>query len=106
MMQAIDKTKLVSIKGVFEGTESKMGFIRITEPQRWKDRKAKIRLTSSLVTLSDKVRTHVVEFYCAFTYEQIMAYRDLAADITSKENLNNIYDSAVSLHDSSVKSTH
>lgn len=90
--QIIDKSKLVSIKGVFEGTESQMGFIRITEPKNWIDRRAKLRLTSSLITLSDKVKSHMVEFFCAFTYEQIVAYKDLAADITSKEKLEDIYD--------------
>lgn len=103
--KAIDKKLLIPVKGVFEGTESKIGFIRITEPKGWKGREAKFHLTSSFVTLNKKVKTHTVEFYCAFTYEQIMAYRDLAADISSKEKLEDIYDRAVSSRALFVKDT-
>lgn len=89
-----DQTKLTKLTGRLEKVSAAIGYIQVARPERFLGRAAKFRL-SSKVSVREAQISHRVEFYGAFTYEQLTAYYDIVSDIDAQESLTEMYGMAV-----------
>lgn len=89
-----DQTKLIKLAGRLGDCSAGIGHIQVTRPEPLFGRDAKFRL-SSKVSVSERQKSHNVEFYGAFTYEQLTAYYDIVADIDTKEKLTEMFGAAI-----------
>lgn len=89
-----DQTKLTKLTGKLDKISAGIGHIQVTKPELLFGRDAKFRL-SSKVSVSEFQISHDVEFYGAFTYEQLTAYYDIVADINTNEKLAEMFGAVV-----------
>ena len=99
-----DQDKLTKLTGKLDRISAGIGNIQVTRPELLFGRDAKFRL-SSKVSVSEAQISHSVEFYGAFTYEQLTAYYDIVADINSHEKLTEMFGAVVREESMSTFST-
>ena len=91
---APDTTMLDEVEGTLENIVSKKGFVNITTPIQWRSLRAKFSLNKK-ISLREDHCSHKVAFYGAFTYEHIVAYNNIVADISTGESLEKLYRSFI-----------